>query len=1475
MSHDPQLIENIFAAALEKHSPEERAALLDEACGADLHLRARVEALLRAHVEAGDFLQQPVRPDTVTLAPDINQPESVALGTHLRYVGDYELLELIARGGMGIVFKARQVSLNRIVALKMILAGQLASKSDVQRFESEAEAAASLDHPNIVPIYEVGDHEGQHYFSMKLIEGGNLTSLSRGAPANAAGQRRAAELMATVARAVHYAHQRGILHRDLKPANILLSFSREPPASTSTTLARQPPLDEPAPHVTDFGLAKRITRGAGLTQSGEIVGTPSYMAPEQAAGKKALSTAVDVYSMGAVLYELLTGRAPFLANTPLDTLLQVIDREPARPRSIDPRVDADLETICLKCLRKEPVARYGSAEALALDLERWLAGEPIQARPVGALERARKWVRRYPLVASLAAAIVLVAAAALALVTWQWRVAIHANAVADQEHDDKLEAVARAAQQELQKEVAQRQAEEGRHAAYISTLGQADRTWLDSRAGVAERLLGSCPLDLRGWEWHYLKNRNRIGQRILRADYYRVATLAFAPDGKSFASGGGHLDRPDIVNDVSIWETATGKLLYKLPGEYGSRSIRGPISNVAISPNGKLLAVVVTRLNHLGLMQGDKTALEQIEGDMRIWDLEKRSVLQEIPDVYGQAVFSPDGNRLAATSKSGEILIWENAAGANWKTALTLPSHPGLVKSLAFSPDGKRLAAARVAYLGIEKGKPQVAAELILWDSTTGRPVRTLDSPLGEIDCLSFSPDGRRLASGNSLDVMVWDLNSEQLPFVIPGNARSIFGVAFSADGKSLVTAGQDQTIRILETTTWSELAALRGHTASITDVALPPHSQGPIHQLVTACEDGTVRIWDVPAAAGPQALRGHTGPITHLANSPDGSLIASRGFGGPVKIWDAALGKELSHLDCRAEKVAFSPDSRFLVTGGGEFESPDRPGDLQIWDARTGQLQRTLPGHTRYVLSVAWSPDGRHIASVSGNPLVPPRSGEVIVWDAGNGKECFRFHPPLRCAGCLAYSPDSRQLAIVGLDKVVQICDAATGVEVRQLHGHQSDATCVAFSRDGTRIAAGAYDGTVIIWDVASGERSIAMSAFPDPIADLSFNADGTRLATASYDSTVTNRGEVKVWDPNLGRELIALAGQSTVAFSPDGRFLAAAGREGLFRPGAILIWNGTPSSEIFSLRTEAPVIFGLACRPDGLRLATADVNGFVTIWDSTTRREAIRWRAHDEAGFESATSVTYSPDGLRLATAGSDRTARIWDPATGRLLFTLAGHDKWVTCARFSPDGKHLATASQDRTIKYWNAETGLLEFTLPLQKDTVMDVAFSPNGEFLASAGRDKVARVWNLATQSCREFSGHEEMVNCVAFSPDGQTLATGSSDRTAIIWDVKSGQLLRRLQGHKEMVRALVFSPDGRNLVTASGDTTLKIWESGSGLELATLEGHIAMVRAVTFSPEGRSIISAGFDGSVKVWDATPWKAKLSPSPRTMNPDSGS
>jgi hypothetical protein len=519
MSHPSERVEALFSEALALSTPEERSAFLDKACGSDRELRQCVERLLRAHEEAGSFLQRS-GVETAGLASTLPVP-----GARVRYLGDYEILEEVARGGMGIVYRAQQISLKRQVALKMILDGHLASPDEVQRFKAEAETAGNLDHPNIVPIYEVGAYENQHYYSMKWIAGPSVASQVRDLlqqPGKTAG------LLAMVARAVYHAHERGILHRDLKPANILLD-------------------EQGNPQITDFGLAKSLREAIGneaLTRSGAILGTPDYMAPEQARGEKGLTLAVDIYALGAILYECLTGQPPFRNDNPLDTLLQVRNEEPIPPRRLNPAVPRDLETICLKCLGKDPRQRYHSAAELADDLDRFRQGMPIRARRVGTMERIRKWIRRRPAVAALAACMLLLAFLALGMVLRQWRVAVEMRQAAQRLRAQEAQREREAAQA---REEAERRLQQVQTLEYIRNLTEAQRAFEEKKALRAADLLKDCPEKLRGWEWHYLHRQSQFELPSLR----------------------GHKE-----GTVRVWDASTGKELRTLEGPAGAA--RGP-----------------------------------------------------------------------------------------------------------------------------------------------------------------------------------------------------------------------------------------------------------------------------------------------------------------------------------------------------------------------------------------------------------------------------------------------------------------------------------------------------------------------------------------------------------------------------------------------------------------------------------------------------------------------------------------------------------------------------------------------------------------------------------------------------------------------------------------------------------------------------------------------------------------------------------
>ncbi len=689
---------------------------------------------------------------------------SDALGTlpllNIRYFGDYELLGEIARGGMGVVYKARQVSLNRLVALKLVSAGTLATEELVKRFKAEAEAAASLSHPNIVPIFEIGEHEGQHYFSMGLIEGPSLREAlaernkhlhevgedggaelieAKGARqssfprVDSYGPKEAARLLATIARAVHYAHQRGVLHRDLKPGNILLDA-------------------EGKPHLTDFGLAKLIEKESTLTRTNAIMGTPAYMAPEQARGEtRDVTTGVDVYGLGAVLYEMLAGCPPFGGGTSLETIRQVLDREPRRPSLFNPEVDLDLETICLKCLEKEPDRRYASANALANDLDRWLRSEPIAARPATNVERIKKWVHRRPAVAALGAALLLAVLAGTSSVTLEWRRAESERQRAEGEWN-RAELTAESLRQNL----------------YVANVGLALRAWEAGEAGSARELLGQQrPAkgqkgDLRTFEWRYLYGITRPQEMFtFQSKFPEIWGAAVSPNGRIFAAGS---------NDgrVQLWNLETHQELatLNLPDEVD-------VYTVAFSPDGKTVA-----------------ARTRVGKTIRLWDaenFEEKGVLVGHSDGGLSLAFSPDGKLIAsvagflyATNHADEIFIWD---ARTLKQRATFSGHKSSVGIIAFSPDSSTLAT------------PMGDGTILLWDVGSGGILKTLRGHRDIVVSAAFSPDGKLLASGSrDGTVRLWDAATGQLSALASVHALPVFGVAFSPDGKLVASGSLDHT---------------------------------------------------------------------------------------------------------------------------------------------------------------------------------------------------------------------------------------------------------------------------------------------------------------------------------------------------------------------------------------------------------------------------------------------------------------------------------------------------------------------------------------------------------------------------------------------------------------------------------------------------------------------------------------------------------
>jgi WD40 repeat protein len=1044
----------------------------------------------------------------------------------------YEILRELGAGGMAVVYEAYQVRLKRNVALNMALQKPQSDPDSVQRFQVEAEASASLHHPNIVEIYESGESEGRAYYSMELVEGGDLSQELASGPIST---RRAAQVTEVLARAIHHAHQRGILHRDLKPANVLIT-------------------PEGVPKIADFGLAKHLGEDLGQTQSGTILGSPCYMSPEQASGNiREAGPGTDIYSLGAILYEMLTGSPPFRSRTPLDTFRKLLNEDPERPRRLRPKVPRDLETICLKCLEKSPRRRYSSALELAEDLDRFLNFDSVRARPVTPPERVWRWCRRKT---SLAVAMGLAAfgtataiGLSIFLAAYHYQAAARIGGALREVQSRRRQVDLMAA--DLAYDRGQAFCEQGDVAQGVHWLVRGLTTASHARDADLEDAFRR---NLSGW----LKRIHPFRARFEHPG--PIHAVAFSPDGRMAATAG-------EGGTIWLWDVATGDPI----GDGLHHSAK--VGALAFSPDSRTL------------LTGGEDCFA------RLWDVatgtEEDLSFHHESSVLGVA-FSPDGRKVVTAGTDSTAQIWD--AGSGDPIGRTM-QHKGYVDGVAFAPDSRAVLTAswdRTAQL---------------WDANTGDPI---GSPLSHEDWVSsvaFSPDGKTLLTGSyDRTARLWDCQTGR-PIGEPfRHQHCVASVAFAPDGRSLLTGSYDGTARLWDVRSGRPLGALLRHQHTVSAVAFSPDGQ----LILTGSFDRTARLWEVARSDG--LSFSHNGFIRAVMFSPDGKTILSASEDKTARLWNASTGKTigapLAHAES-VEAVAFSPDGRTAMTGsfdgmarlwdtatgkpiGLPMRHDDRVkavafsprGDLvvtcsddktaRIWNRAGCPVGKPLP-HRDKVRAVAFSPDGRLI-------LTGSEDKTAILWDSSDGKP---VSGPLTHEGrvvAVAFGPDGRT-ALTGSDDMrARLWDVATGKLLGHPLQHDGPVSVVAYSSDGRTLITGGWDRVARLWETSTGMPISPPLRHDGTLRALAISPDGQTVLTGSYDRTA------QLWDKTTGKPIGPAFRHENqvwfVAFSPDGRTVLSGGQEKTAR-----LWIVPPALEtpIQRMDTNIQAMTGMRLQEDG----------------------------------------------------------------------------------------------------------------------------------------------------------------------------------------------------------------------------------------------------------------------------------------------------
>jgi WD40 repeat protein/serine/threonine protein kinase len=1436
----------IFFEALDLDDPAERAAYVDGACAGDAALRQRIETLLRLHANAGDFLDTPAaqqlaaKGDTPAERPGAGVPLDFlappARAGSLGRLGHYEVLEVVGKGGMGVVLRAFDEKLQRVVAIKALLPALASTGSARQRFVREAQAAAAVTHDHVIDIHAVEDAGAVPYLVMQFIDGVTLQDkLDRSGPLSL---KEVLRIGLQVASGLAAAHAQGLVHRDVKPANILLENGIE------------------RVKITDFGLARTMD-DASLTQSGLIAGTPAYMSPEQAEGAK-IDHRSDLFSLGSLLYTLCAGHAPFRAETTMAVLRRVCEDTPRPLREVNPDIPDWLAAIIAKLHAKSPEERYQSAAEVAELFGRHLAHlqQPGMGEPTAQSERAvPKPQARRPR-AQWVAAVLLLAVAVLgvsAALYWALR---------QRDETKKPEAPNGAAKEappwkprppltpeELAKlpsplDALKREAmgvPQHAPAELVAVLGGFPRFVLPERTEGSHwmaqssdgRLLAvPCGLNILLFE-----ARTGTLLRTLTGHTANAYRPAFSPDGKRLASGS--------VNCIlRVWDVASGREELTLTGHTSD------VWSVAWGPEGKRL------------VSADGA------GTVKVWDAQGKLLtsFQGHDKGIAQLAFSPDGKRLATPSLDGFCKIWDTD---NWQQLHSLPANGKAFAAVAWSRDGKLLAA----------GDDE---QVIVWDAKSYEKPHTLTTP--GTGLLAFSPDGTALFTarcdctrGERNAFTRWDVTTWKAiaSCALPTRLRNVF-FYLSQDGRTVfVTMGLPVELRVREydAETGQERFPLSGQREGVLAVAVSPDGR----TLASGSVDHTVRLWDLaawrPGEPLPpfRVLQGHTSRVWSVAFSPDGKLLASGSSDGTILLWDVVTGDKVHVLTGHSQSelgacLTFSPDGRTVLAGG-----QDRT--VNRWDALTAQQKEPWHWHQGAVRAVACSPDGQLVASGG-------QDGTVGLLDAATGQRVHAF-PASGFITDLAFSPDGRTLAAVNAapGPTLRLWDLETKTE-RSLTGHTGHILGVSFHPEGKMVCTASVDdpfledGTVRLWDTRPSGKAVRALDFRwaggAPCA--AFTPEGRHLVVGLGNGTIALLRVGALPPQYVPAPAAKLPAAAELAKRPAAA--DALKREDI--PAELLEKAGGGDKD--KALAELVAIFGedrhargepgchlyaVAFSPNGKTLAFGGVDKVVRLIDLATGKQRQELTTRPRSAEDPVYTLAFSPDGKVLACGMHQGSILLWDVATGGELRGLGVPEPRLYQVAFSPDGTLLAAAlgGSVGALRVWNVATGNLVFTSRMAgASAAWSVAFSPDGKTLAAGLESGDVHLFDVASGGqFATLSGHGGRVRWLGFHPDGRSLVVAGPlpENTVFVWDLTTRKQPRRLLGHGSEVLTGAWRADGRLLITAgSMDGTVRLWDLSGDVPrskaLAVIPPNVRWLTSIALSSEGRHLAVCHPNGTVHV-----------------------